>query len=578
MAEMIPGSDAMNALQAASYLGVHVETLRQLARRNAIPSFKVGRDWRFRKAELQAWIEQQRSNGQQAPIPTVDHGTAASSDQGRPVGHGPAIADSLDAVRRHMAGHGHQVGAPNNAAEDHNLAVRILSSVADPDNLRGLIQTVTLCLQKWLGCDAVGVRLRKGLDFPYYETRGFSSEFVLAESSLCERDSMNELVRDSEGHPVLECMCGNIVSGRFDPAKSFFTELGTFWTNSTTELLANTTEEDRQARTRNRCNGEGYESVALFPLKTGSEIHGLLQINDRRKDLFDSKSIALLEQVAVSIAFAVTQKQARSTTADDRSGHGLDGRNGLVVAGRSVVPADASPSGQTQALVLELALNSTTHRVIAISCHGLPNFAREMLTGLLVGKTLPRAFHDARAGLTNGYHSELRTPLLAALDDVLRNYRESCKPVDPRSEDTPCSVLVIDDDEKVGKALCRMLTRMGCQARQASGGSEGLALVSQQVPDLILLDLQMPEMDGPQFLEKLRKAHPDLPVVIVTGYPDGELMQQATQFAPLLLLAKPVDAGLLERTVRTALAEKMSAMRSAGHVGHMPNGTREASL
>jgi len=73
----------------------------------------------------------------------------------------------------------------------------------------------------------------------------------------------------------------------------------------------------------------------------------------------------------------------------------------------------------------------------------------------------------------------------------------------------------------------------------------------------------MPEMNGPQFLEELRKIHPDLPVVIVTGYPDGELMKAAAGYAPVMLLAKPIVPALLERTVRTLMRDKMST-RSAG--------------
>ena len=93
-------------------------------------------------------------------------------------------------------------------------------------------------------------------------------------------------VRDSRGNPVLECMCGNVLCGRFDPALPFFTPKGSFWTNGTSELLASTSEADRQARTRNRCNGEGYESVALIALRHGGETLGLLQLNDRAKGRF----------------------------------------------------------------------------------------------------------------------------------------------------------------------------------------------------------------------------------------------------------------------------------------------------
>jgi len=154
---------------------------------------------------------------------------------------------------------------------------------------------VTLLLKRYSGCDAVGIRLREGDDFPYFKTDGFPEEFVRMENSLCTRALGGQIVRDDTGNPVLECMCGNVICGRFDPAKPFFTEGGSFWTNSTTELLASTTEADRQAWTRDRCSDEGYESVALIPLGTEIETFGLLQLNDKRKGQFAPSDIAFLE-------------------------------------------------------------------------------------------------------------------------------------------------------------------------------------------------------------------------------------------------------------------------------------------
>jgi excisionase family DNA binding protein len=129
-----------------------------------------------------------------------------------------------------------------------------------------------------------------------------------------------------------------------------------------------------------------------------------------------------------------------------------------------------------------------------------------------------------------------------------------------RREEGSCSVLVIDDEEKICRAMSGMLQRFGCRVRQATGGEEGLTLVRQEAPDLILLDLMMPDMNGPRFLEELRKTHPALPVVIVTGYPDSELMQQATQYAPVMLLSKPVESQLLERTIRMVAGTKTASV------------------
>ena len=120
-----------------------------------------------------------------------------------------------------------------------------------------------------------------------------------------------------------------------------------------------------------------------------------------------------------------------------------------------------------------------------------------------------------------------------------------------------CRIFVIDDDERVCESLCRMLGKMGCTARSFLRGEDALEVVIELTPDLILLDLVMPGMTGPQFLEQLRVTHPALPVIIVTGYPDSELMDQASRFAPVLLLSKPVDSELAERTIRALVGDKL---------------------
>ena len=204
------------------------------------------------------------------------------------------------------------MGEARRNQSERDTALQLLRLLNDPNNTHELIAALTGFFQQWSGCEAVGIRLRDGDDFPYFETRGFPPEFVQLENQLCRRDAGGGVARDSDGNPVLECMCGNVLCGRFNPALPFFTPKGTFWTNCTSELLASTSEADRQARTRNRCNGEGYESVALIALRRGGETLGLLQLNDRAKGRFTPEMLTSLEQAADQIAMALAQRQAQA--------------------------------------------------------------------------------------------------------------------------------------------------------------------------------------------------------------------------------------------------------------------------
>ena len=189
------------------------------------------------------------------------------------------------------------------------LATRLIAQTSTPEDLHQRMSSLAVSLQNITGCEAVGIRLKEGDDYPYYVTSGFPSAFVQAETHLCVEKPAGEILRDNIGNPVLECMCGNILQGRFDPAKPFFTVKGSFWSNGTTALLATTTDADRQARTRNRCNGEGYESVALVPLRINNQSLGLLQFNDHRPDRFSPALIAHFEKIADIITIALWRSQ-----------------------------------------------------------------------------------------------------------------------------------------------------------------------------------------------------------------------------------------------------------------------------
>jgi PAS domain S-box-containing protein len=205
------------------------------------------------------------------------------------------------------------IGEQKQAEEEREVMIKLLSLINSSNHMHEMMRLVTVFLRDWSQCEAVGIRLAEGEDYPYFVTSGFSDEFVQAENSLCSVNETGEPVRDNQGRLFLECMCGNVISGRYDPSRPFFTRNGSFWTSSTTDLLAGTTESDRLAKTRNRCNTAGYESVALVPLRAGGEIFGLLQFNSKQKGLFTPAKISLLERLADNLAIGLAQRKAEQS-------------------------------------------------------------------------------------------------------------------------------------------------------------------------------------------------------------------------------------------------------------------------
>jgi len=190
------------------------------------------------------------------------------------------------------------------------LAELVLERLNQKGQLLDVIRDVLKLVKESIGLNAVGIRLSSGKDFPYFAVEGFPEEFVEAENYLCAHGEDGEVILDSEGKTLLECMCGNVLSGRTDSALPFFTQGGSFWTNSTTGLLASTPPEDLQVPTRNRCNQAGYESVALIPLCSGDQSVGLLQLNDTLPGRFTPEIIRFFEGIGASIGIAMARIEA----------------------------------------------------------------------------------------------------------------------------------------------------------------------------------------------------------------------------------------------------------------------------
>ncbi|HVP19458.1 MAG TPA: HD domain-containing phosphohydrolase [Spirochaetia bacterium] len=120
------------------------------------------------------------------------------------------------------------------------------------------------------------------------------------------------------------------------------------------------------------------------------------------------------------------------------------------------------------------------------------------------------------------------------------------------------SVLVVDDDSTVRKVLASQLRAGGYATQLAENGQAALEALSQQLPDLILLDLVMPGMNGFQVLKKLKSDQRTRPVptIIVTGLPDREDRLSALQNGAADYLVKPIDGAELVVRVENQLQLK----------------------
>jgi hypothetical protein len=188
---------------------------------------------------------------------------------------------------------------------------RLSDSVEKQDDsvFKLAVQEILSRIRTISGCQSSSIRLQENGDFPFYIHEGLPNFFVVKETSLLVRDANDRLVYDQNGSPLLDCMCGNVISRHFDPTLPFFSKKGSFWTNSTTSLISSMTEEQKKfvGPTRNLCNYSGYESVALIPLKNDGNIIGLVHLADPRENMFTVEKIAELELVAEESAAIINR-------------------------------------------------------------------------------------------------------------------------------------------------------------------------------------------------------------------------------------------------------------------------------
>lgn len=156
-------------------------------------------------------------------------------------------------------------------------------------------------------CQAIGVRLKKGSDFPYYQTSGFPSTFVATEKFLMPCNAVLEPGSGSTANWQLECLCGKVLNGQTEPGKACFTEKGSFFSCETSAFIKTENDQTLHTRIRNRCNEAGFETVVLIPVKTHEEVLGLIQFNDRKAGKLNTETVMHLEHLVEQFAFALAK-------------------------------------------------------------------------------------------------------------------------------------------------------------------------------------------------------------------------------------------------------------------------------
>ena len=117
-------------------------------------------------------------------------------------------------------------------------------------------------------------------------------------------------------------------------------------------------------------------------------------------------------------------------------------------------------------------------------------------------------------------------------------------------------IAVVDDDSSVRRALTRVIRSCGFRVEPFSSGDEFLRSIVDDEPDCVVLDVNMPEMNGWEVQSHLSDSKTDIPVIVISGEHDPAALARAKRNGAQHYLRKPVDADLLLGAIRNAIASR----------------------
>jgi len=125
------------------------------------------------------------------------------------------------------------------------------------------------------------------------------------------------------------------------------------------------------------------------------------------------------------------------------------------------------------------------------------------------------------------------------------------------------SILLVDDDEQLCTSIGRMFERFGYKVTTAHDGREALDVLSDDNIDLVISDLRMPNVDGIELMEEIKRKKIDVPIIFLTAYGEIESYMDLMNMGAFEYLNKPLDVKEILRTARKVLAEREGTTPSA---------------
>src|SRR5256714_13762439 len=137
-------------------------------------------------------------------------------------------------------------------------------------------------------------------------------------------------------------------------------------------------------------------------------------------------------------------------------------------------------------------------------------------------------------------------------------------------------VLVVDDELGPRESL-RMLLKPSYAIQTAENGHTALDLLRRFQPDVVIMDIKMPEMDGLELLRHVKRADPSIEVVMITAYASLETVKLALTHGAFEYLIKPFSRQDLEDVVRRALVRRQADLGARSEVAHLVEEMRRLS-